>query len=154
MGEVDKLALYTSGTATLEDVEALVPPDLRSNIFKFVDALGVGDRGEALELLKALLSANEPPLRIVYMMRRQFRLLARARALFEGGASRSEVTSTLKVPPFVVHKLEEQSQKIGEEDLERALVLTLELERGLKGGKDLGDELQVELAVMELSNRA
>ena len=154
MGEVDKLALYASGTATLEDVEALVPPDLRSNIFKFVDALGVGDRGEALELLKALLSANEPPLRIVYMMRRQFRLLARARALFEGGASRSEVTSTLKVPPFVVHKLEEQSQKIGEEDLERALVLTLELERGLKGGKDLGDELQVELAVMELSNLA
>lgn len=154
MGEVDKLALYASGTATLEDVEALVPPDLRSNIFKFVDALGVGDRSEALELLKALLSANEPPLRIVYMMRRQFRLLARARALFEGGASRSEVTSTLKVPPFVVHKLEEQSQKIGEEDLERALVLTLELERGLKGGKDLGDELQVELAVMELSNLA
>lgn len=154
MGEVDKLALYASGTATLEDVEALVPPDLRSNIFRFVDALGAGDRSEALELLKALLSANEPPLRIVYMMRRQFRLLARARALFEGGASRSEVTSTLKVPPFVVHKLEEQSQKIGEEDLERALVLTLELERGLKGGKDLGDELQVELAVMELSNLA
>src|ERR671918_419336 len=77
-----------------EDVEALVPPDLHANIFKFVDALGVGDRGEALKLLEVLLSANEPPLRIVYMIRRQFRLLARACALFESGASRSEVAST------------------------------------------------------------
>ena len=154
MSELDKLALYVNGTATLEDVEALVPPDLHANIFKFVDALGVGDRGEALKLLEVLLSANEPPLRIVYMIRRQFRLLARAYALFESGASRSEVASTLKVPPFVAHKLEEQSRRMVEEDVERALALTLDLERGLKGGKELGEELQVELAVMELSNGA
>ena len=86
------------------------------------------------------------------MVRRQFRLLARAHALFESGASRSEVASTLKVPPFVARKLEEQSQKLDKEDLERALALALDLERGLKGGKDLGDELQVELAVLKLSD--
>src|SRR5919107_800113 len=39
MGEIEKLALYAEGIATLEDVEALVPPDLQSNIFRFVDAL-------------------------------------------------------------------------------------------------------------------
>src|SRR5918998_6269582 len=152
MGEVEKLALYAEGTATPEDVEALVSPDLQSNIFKFVDALGMGCRGEALELLEALLSTNEPPLRIGYMIRRQFRLLARARALFESGASRSEVASTLKVPPFVARKLEGQSQKLDNEDLEGALALALDLERGLKGGKELGDELQVELAVLKLSD--
>ena len=151
MGEVEKLALYAEGTATLEDVEALVSPDLQSNIFKFVDALGMGCRGEALEFLEALLSTNEPPLRIGYMIRRQFRLLARARALFEAGESRSEVAGTLKVPPFVARKLEEQSGKMGEEDLEDALAFVLDLERGLKGGSDLGDELQVELAVLRLS---
>jgi DNA polymerase III delta subunit len=64
------------------------------------------------------------------------------------------VASTLKIPPFVAHKLEEQSRRMVEEDVERALALTLDLERGLKGGKELGEELQVELAVMELSNRA
>lgn len=40
---------------------------------------------------------------------------------------------------------------MGEEDLERALALVLDLERGLKGGSELGDELQVELAVLGLS---
>jgi DNA polymerase III subunit delta len=149
--EVEKLALYADGTATTEDVDALCPPDLQSNIFQFVDALGTGDRGKALELLEALIGTGEPSLRIVYMIRRQFRLLARARSLIEEGASRSEIASTLKVPPFVARKLEEQARKMGEVDLERALALVLELEGGLKGGSDLGDELQVELAVMDLS---
>jgi DNA polymerase-3 subunit delta len=149
--EVEKLALYADGTATLEDVDALCPPDLQSNIFQFVDALGVGDRGKALRLLEALIGTGEPALRLVYMVRRQFRLLARTRSLLEEDASRPEMASTLKVPPFVARKLEEQARKMDEGDLERALALALDLEGGLKGGSDLGDELQVELAVMELS---
>ena len=149
--ETEKLALYAEGVATMEDVEVLCPPDLQSNIFQFVDALGVGDRGRALHLLEALLGTGEPPLRILYMIRRQFRLLARARSLLEDGALRPEVASMLKVPPFVARKLEEQTRKMGEEDLELALALVLDLERGLKGGSDLGDELQVELAVLALS---
>ena len=149
--ETEKLALYAAETAMMEDVEALCTPDLQSNIFAFVDALGTGSRGRALRLLEALVGTGEPPLRIVHMIRRQFRLLARAKALFAGGASRSEVASTLKVPPFVARKLEEQAQKLGEEDLEKALALTLKLESGLKGGSDLGDELQIELAILELN---
>jgi DNA polymerase-3 subunit delta len=149
--EVEKLALYAEGTATVEDVEVMCAPDLQSNIFAFVDSLAVGDRRRALEPLEALLGTGEPVLRIVYMMRRQFRLLARARALFEQGASRSEVASALKVPPFVARKLEEQARQMDEGGLESALGLALDLERGLKGGSDLRDELQVELAVLGLS---
>src|SRR5919112_395820 len=150
MGEVEKLALYAEGTATLEDLEALVRPDLQSNIFRFVDALGAGDRGEALELLEALLATGEAPLRILYMIRRQFRLLARAHSLFEEGTPRSEVASVLKIPPFVAKKLEEQARRMNQGDLEWALALTLDLEGGLKGGSDLADELQVELVVLKL----
>src|SRR5215210_2068213 len=149
--EVEKLALYADGTANLEDVEALCAPDLQSNIFAFVDSLAAGDRGKALALLEALIGTGEPALRIVYMIRRQFRLLARARSLLEDGASRSEVASALKIPPFVARRLEEQARKMGEGDLEKALALVLDLERGLKGGSDLRDELQVELAVLKLS---
>jgi DNA polymerase-3 subunit delta len=149
--ETEKLALYAAEMATMEDVEDLCPPDLQSNIFAFVDALGIGNRSKALGLLEALVRTGEPPLRIVHMIRRQFRLLARAKALFAGGASRSEVASTLKIPSFVARKLQEQAQKLSEEDLENALALTLKLESGLKGGSDLGNELQVELAILELS---
>ncbi len=151
VGEIEKLALYAEGAATMGDLDALVRPDLQSNIFRFVDALGAGNRGEALELLEALLATGEPPLRILYMIRRQFRLLARARSLFEEGTPRPEAAKVLKVPPFVVKKLEEQAGRMDEGDLERSLALTLDLEGGLKGGSDLAEELQVELAVLKLS---
>lgn len=149
--EVEKLALYADGEATMGDVAALCPPDLQSNIFQFVDALGAGNGGRALDLLEALLGTGEPPLRIVHMIRRQFRLLARAKALLEDGTPRPEIASALKVPPFVARKLEEQAGKMREEDLERALAMISDLERGLKGGSELSDNLQVELAVMGLS---
>ena len=150
--ETEKLALYVGdGTATLEDVEKLCPPDVQSNIFAFVDALAAGERGRAIELLEALVGTGEPPLRLTFMVRRQFRLVARARALFERGVPQPEVARDLKVPPFVARKLSEQSRKLDERDLERALATVLELESGLKGGSNLGDGLQVELAVLKLS---
>ena len=150
--ETEKLALYVGqGRATREDVEALCPTDVRSNVFAFVDALAVGDPGKALRLLEDLILTGEPPLRVTYMVRRQFRLVTQARALFERGASQGEVSKELKVPPFVARRLEEQARGLGEENLERALALVLDLERGLKGGSNLGDEVQVELAVLKLS---
>ena len=150
--ETEKLALYVGdGTATLGDVDLLCPPDVQSNIFAFVDALAAGERGRAIELLEALVGTGEPPLRLTFMVRRQFRLVARARALFERGVPQPEVARELKVPPFVARKLSEQSRKLDERDLERALATVLALESGLKGGSDLRDGLQIELAVLELS---
>ena len=150
--EMEKLALYVSDApATREDVETLCPPDLQSNIFAFVDSLAAGNRPWSLQLLEDLLSTGEPPLRILYMVRRQFQLVARTRALLQRGSPPRELAGELKVPPFVVRKLEEQSRRLGEEENARSLEVVLELERGLKGGEDLGDELQVELAVLKLS---
>ena len=151
--EVEKLALYADGReATLEDVEALCPPDIQSNIFVFVDSLAAGNRGKSLQLLEALISTGEPALRLTFMIRRQFQLLSRARALLSRGVPQSEAAKDLKVPPFVIRKLDEQSRKLEEKDLDRALSLVLDLERGLKGGLDIRDELQLELAVLKLSS--
>jgi DNA polymerase III subunit delta len=150
--ETEKLALYVGdGTATHDDVAALCPPDVQSNIFAFVDALAAGERDRALRLLEDLINTGEPPLRLMFMIRRQFQLVARARALLDRGTPRKEIASILKVPPFVARKLEDQGSKLDDEDLERALALIQGLESGLKGGSNLSDELQVEIAVLKLS---
>jgi len=150
--EVEKLALYADGVVTTADVEALVPPNVESNIFRFVDSLAAGNPREALGLLEALLGTGEPPLRLVSMIRRQLRLISRAKALYAEGMPRPEVASALKVPPFVARKLEDQARAMGAAELEAALERVLDLERGLKGGSDLPDELQVELAVLSLAD--
>ena len=150
--ETEKLALYVGdGTATEEDVAALCPPDVQSNIFAFVDSLAAGERERALRSLEDLIGTGEPPLRLTFMIRRQFQLVARASALTGRGLHRKEIASTLKVPPFVARKLEEQGRQLDEDDLERALALIQDLESGLKGGSDLSDELQVEMTVLGLS---
>lgn len=150
--ETEKLSLYVGdGTATLEDVDLLCPPDVQSNIFHFVDALAAGERGRALELLEALVATGEPPMRLAFMVRRQFRLVARAAALFERGVPQPDVARELKVPPFVARKLSEQSRKLSERDLEQALATILELESGLKGGSNLREGMQLELAVLKLA---
>ena len=153
--ETEKLSLYVGdGTATHEDVAALCPPDVQSNIFAFVDSLAAGERDRALALLEDLIGTGEPPLRLTFMIRRQFQLIARARALIERGIPRKEIASRLKVPPFVARKLEEQGRQLDEEHLERALGLVQDLESGLKGGSYLSDELQVEMTVLSLSENS
>jgi DNA polymerase-3 subunit delta len=153
--ETEKLALFVGdGTAIHDDVAALCPPDVQSNIFAFVDSLAAGDRNRALALLEDLIATGEPPLRLTFMIRRQFQLLARARALLDRGTPQKELSSRLKVPPFVAHKLEEQGRELDEEDLERALAQIQDLEGGLKGGSDLSDELQVEMIVLGLSEKS
>ena len=150
--ETEKLALYVGdNTATHDDVAALCPPEVQSNIFAFVDSLAAGERDRAMELLEDLIGTGEPPLRLTFMIRRQFQLVARAGALIDRGTPRKELASRLKVPPFVARKLEEQGRKLGEADLERALALIQDLESGLKGGSDLSDELQIEMTVTRLS---
>jgi len=150
--ETEKLALYVGDApASHDDVAALCLPDVQSNIFAFVDSLAAGERDRALRLLEDLISTGEPPLRLTFMIRRQFQLVARARALIERGLPRKEIASQLKVPPFVARKLEEQGNKLDEDDLERVLARIQDLESGLKGGSDLSDELQVEMTVLGLS---
>ncbi len=150
--ETEKLALYVGdGAATHEDVAALCPPDVQSNIFAFVDSLAAGERDRALRLLEDLIGMGEPPLRLTFMIRRQFQLVARARALLDRGTPQREIARLLKVPPFVARKLEEQGRKLDEGDLERALVLIQTLESGLKGGSNLSENLQVEMTVLKLS---
>jgi len=153
--ETEKLALYVGDrTTTHDDVAALCPPDVQSNIFAFVDALAAGERDRALALLEGLISTGESPLRLTFMIRRQFQLVARARALLDRDIPQKELTSRLKVPPFVARKLEEQGRKLDEEDLERALVLIQHLEGGLKGESYLSDELQMEMTVLGLSGNS
>src|SRR5215210_2321671 len=153
--ETEKLALYVGdGTATHDDVAALCPPDVQSNIFAFVDSLAGGERDRALALLEDLIGTGEAPLRLTFMIRRQFQLVARAHALLERGTPQKELSSTLKVPPFVARKLEEQGRNLDEEDLEGALALIQDLEGGLKGGSYLSDELQVEMTVLGLSENS
>jgi DNA polymerase-3 subunit delta len=134
--EFDKLLNYTvqSGVITRDDVRRLCPPGLEENIFVIVDAVGSRRCGEALSGIKDMLAAKEPPLKILSMISRQFRLLLQVHELVERGYPAREIASRLKIHPFVAQKVAAQCRNYSRESLVQAFQSLLELDVAVKTG--------------------
>ncbi len=135
--ELEKVDLYLKEEEkeiTPELVEKLVPADPRGNIFSLVDGLGEGDLDKAYRQLKALYMLGEPPVKILHMIVRHFRLLLSTVSLQQQGYSSRELHSVLQVHPFVSRKLSHQSGRFtvaGLRDIYRLLQQTdLEIKSG------------------------
>ena len=134
--EFDKLLNYTaqSGVITSDDVRRLCPPVLEDNIFAIVDAVGNRRCGEALSGIKDMLAAKEPPLRILAMITRQFRLLLQVHDLVGRGCPPREIAARLKMHPYVAQKLTAQCKNYSNESLVRIFQSLLEVDVAVKTG--------------------
>ncbi|BAF59048.1 DNA polymerase III, delta subunit [Pelotomaculum thermopropionicum SI] len=135
--ELEKLFSYTAGQKfiTVEDVRAVCPPGPEENIFAVVDAVGNRRCGEALAGIKDMLAAREPPLRILAMITRQFRLLLQVRELLEQGCPPGRIPDRLGVHPYTARKAALQCKNFGRSFLIGALQSLLEIDVAVKGGR-------------------
>jgi hypothetical protein len=93
-------------------LERLVSCSVNVSIFSLVDLLGDRKKGEGLFLLQEMLSQGEPPLKMLFMISRQFQLLYRIRALLDEGIPARELPRHMSLPPFVMSKLTQAGGKI------------------------------------------
>ncbi|OPY57943.1 MAG: DNA polymerase III subunit delta [Pelotomaculum sp. PtaU1.Bin035] len=135
--ELDKLFNFTVGceVITLADVLQSCPPKMEENIFAIVDALGNKRCGEALAGVRDMLAAKEPPLRILSMISRQFRLLLQARELMGRGCTAREIQGRLNVHPYVCQKITAQCDNFDYDRLVDAIGSLLELDVSVKTGR-------------------
>ncbi|MDD4238178.1 MAG: DNA polymerase III subunit delta [Desulfotomaculaceae bacterium] len=135
--EIEKLINYTAGREliTIEEVRLLCRPRLEENIFAVMDAVGSKRYREALTGIKDMLAAKEPPLKILSMIARQFRILLMVRDLTERGCPAREIGERLKIHPFVAQKATAQSRNFSKPLLIGALAALSELDVGVKTGK-------------------
>ena len=101
--ELEKLISYTMGSevVTVEDVKVITTVQITNKIFDMVAAITAGKTKRAMDLYEDLLTLREPPMRILFLIARQFNQLLLVRELQASGADRGTVASKLKVPPFV-----------------------------------------------------
>jgi len=134
--ELEKLALYCQEdrTITLEAVEKLLTRTSEGNIFAMVDSLGQKKGEQALYELANLLDEGEPPVKILFMIARQFRLILQTKDLEKKGYTEKQITSELGTHPFVTGKVLKQSKNFGFAELEAALEFLLECDVALKSG--------------------
>ena len=146
--ELEKLICYTMGreVITKEDIDAVGTVHVVSRIFDMVAAIVTGNRRKAMELYEDLLTLKEPPMRILFLIARQFNQLLQAKELTAGGSQKGEIASRLKVPPFVAGKLIAQAKPFTREQILSRVSQCVELEEAVKTGQ-LSDQLAVELLI-------
>ena len=150
MRELEKLAVYApeGGRVDRETVEAVTMSDVEARAYELADAVIDGDRERALVLAEDLRDRGVEMMHIVFAMLRQLRQARRAAAMLEAGASKQEIASALRVPPFIANQIAARAGRADAARLERALEELAELDYTVRGAanRDPGTALTLALA--------
>ncbi len=136
--EIEKLLTYVDRARpiTEEDVQLLVSYVQEANIFEMIDALGQRNGQRALKLLHKLLEDGNPPLALLGMIVRQFRIMLQIKELEGKGMSRAEIGRRLKdLHKYVIQKGSRQARNFSMEQLERVYDKLLETDWAIKTGR-------------------
>ena len=153
--ELEKLVGYVGEreVVTQEDVEAITTTQLSNRVFDMINAIAAGDRRKAMALYADLLVLREPPMRILFLLARQFHGLLQVKELREQGAGRDAIASACRLQPFVVTRYMSQAARFSQEQLEENMREAVELEDAVKKG-NMKDSLAVELLLVRFSERS
>ncbi len=152
--EMEKLFCYTLGrdAVTQEDVEAICTHQVTGQIFSMVEAIAMQRQQEALRLYYDLLSLKEPPMRILFLIGRQFNLLWQVKELKGKGYDNKKIGEKTGLHGFLVGKYVSQASRFCKEELREALEACVGTDEAVKGGR-IGDRLGVELLIVRYSSK-
>ena len=150
--EINKLCAYAGDRQkiTIADIKKVCTKSVKSRIFDLTDAIAAKQCAKALSLLNDMVVLKEPMPKVMFMIARQFRQLLQVKLLSQEGATQAEITSRLKLSPFISGKILKQAQRFSLEKLETAISTGLELDLAIKTGK-LEDRAAVELMIISMS---
>lgn len=150
--EAEKLLCYTMGRdkITSQDIEAVCVTQITNKIFDMVRAVTEKNQKRALDLYEDLLALKEPPMRILYLLARQFRHLMQTKEMLEEGKGQQEISKTLGVPGFAARNYVNCVKRYRVGELRQAVEDFTDAEEDVKTGR-LGDTLSVELLIVKYS---
>lgn len=153
--ELEKLVCYALDreTITKEDVDAVCVTQISNHIFDMVNAVADKDQRRALDLYYDLLALKEPPMRILFLMIRQYRILFQVKALLQQGYGKKEIASKAGLHPFAAGKYMEQAKRFQIQELRAVMEDGADIEQRVKTGL-LTDNLAVELFIVKYSGKA
>ena len=151
--ELEKLISYTEGreVVTGEDIRAVCTTQTTNKIFDMVRAVTEKNQKRALELYYDLLTLKEPPMRILFLLAKQFRQLLLVKEYTEEGVAQPEMASRLGVPSFVVRNIASCARAYRISELRQAVTDFVDAEEAVKTGR-LQDVLSVELLIVKYSS--
>lgn len=150
--EIEKLISYALNKEIIEkdDIDAVCTTQLSVKIFDMIDAISVKNQKKTLDSYYELIAAKEPPMRILFMITRQFNLMLQAKDLTTRGMSKEQIATAMGVQTFIAGKSISQSKNFTIEDIKRGLVECVQTETWIKSGK-LDEKIGVEMLLVKYS---
>ena len=150
--ELEKLVCYCIDRPmiTREDIDAVCVTQITSHIFEMVNAVANKDQRKALDLYYELLALKEPPMRILFLLIREYRILFQVRALLKQGYGKKEIASKAGLHPFAAGRYMDEAKRFRMRDLRAVMEEGADIEQRVKTGL-LTDHLAVELFLVKHS---
>ena len=151
--EVEKLICYTleKDVVTKTDIDAICTEQIENRIFEMIRAVTDQNQEKALELYYDLLALKEPPMRILFLLARQYYQILQVKELAEEGYGQQEIAGKLGVQSFVVKNCINYGRRYTKAELVHVVQSCTESEEAVKTGR-LSDVLSVELLIVEFSS--
>lgn len=104
--ELEKLICYTLDKTEISaaDVEAICTGQTENKIFEMIDAISAKNQKKALDLYYDLLALKEAPMRILFLIARQFQNLLLIKSMSAKGYPAVSIAKTAGMPSFAVQK--------------------------------------------------
>ena len=152
--ETEKLFCYCmeKEAITEADIEEICTKRLSSHIFDMVNAIADKKQKQALELYYELLALKEPPMRILFLIARQFNLLLQVKELGGKGYQNKAIGEKVGLPGFIAGKYVTQASRFQREELRDAVEACVAAEEAIKTGK-MNDNMSVELLIIKYSTK-
>ena len=151
--ELEKLLSYTMGrdVITSADIEAVCTTQISNRIFDMIRAVTEKRQRQALDLYYDLLALKEPPMRILFLLARQFNLLLQVKELAAEGCDQATIAKRTGLQNFVVRNYLPMVRKYEREALKKAVEDCVDTEEAVKTGR-LTDVMSVELLIIKYSS--
>ena len=150
--ELEKLICYTLDKTEISaaDVEAICTGQTENKIFEMIDAISAKNQKKALDLYYDLLALKEAPMRILFLIARQFQNLLLIKSMSAKGYPAVSIAKTAGMPSFAVQKNLRQAGAFKINQLKEAIEDCVQAEEDVKTGR-MADQLAVELLIVKYS---
>ncbi|NLG03986.1 MAG: DNA polymerase III subunit delta [Clostridia bacterium] len=152
--ELEKLICYMGDEEIVsrDDVDAICTNVITNQIFDMIDCMAEQKQKQALDYYKDLLALKEPPMRILYLIARQFNLLLQVKELKAAGHGNDTISQKTGIRKYFLGKYMAQSAKFKRRMLKEALTQCVMAEEQVKTGR-LNDIVSVEMLIIRYSSK-
>jgi DNA polymerase-3 subunit delta len=111
--ELEKLSLFAGpgGEVSLEQVESLVARNAEQNVFLLVEEAVNRRLDRAYAILQDLIKQKEEPIKILFLLARQFRIILQVKELSRQGHSPAQIAPLAGIHPYAAKLALEHARK-------------------------------------------